>query len=96
MYLGILAGTTRRFKEAARHFAAALAAHEPESPLWAARTRYYWASTILSDHDGDTDLAFRLLDDAIRSALALGMSDLAERAGRLRPASRRETTPAYT
>jgi tetratricopeptide (TPR) repeat protein len=84
MYLGILAGTRLRFEDAARHFNVALTAHESESPIWAARTRYHFASTILQDPAGDRNLALHLLDGAIGIANEIGMIGLLERANRLR------------
>lgn len=78
-YLGILAAVIGDQPRAAEHFRAAVALEEAlaSAPLLA-RTRYWWARTLIDRGDPlDVAVATELIDDAARVADRLGMAELA-------------------
>jgi len=79
-YLGLLATTLGRWDDAARHFDAALAMNRRMGATpWLARTQYSYARMFLQRGSlADRRQAAQLLDDALRVADGLGMTDLAE------------------
>lgn len=84
-YLGILASTTSRWTEAARHFEDALAMNESMGARpWLAHTQHDYARMLL-DHGspGDRERAYQLLDQALAIYRELGMESYAASAGAL-------------
>jgi DNA-binding CsgD family transcriptional regulator len=79
--LGSLCATMKRWTDAERHFAAALAMNEAQGARPAlAHTRYYYASMLVARHGAaDGQLAQSLLQAAGRDAAELGMRALASR-----------------
>jgi tetratricopeptide (TPR) repeat protein len=77
-YLGLLATTLARWKDAARHFADALAMSERMGAKpWAAHTRHDCARMLLArGQPGDQQKARELLDNALAMAQDLGMTSL--------------------
>lgn len=80
-YLGLLATTLERFEAEAR-FAAAEAMHSRiGAPTWWARTRLEWAWMLLRRQGpGDVKRARGLLDQALATAVGLGLGSVARRA----------------
>lgn len=86
--LGCLGATMKRWQEAERHFAAALAMNERQGARPAlAHTRYHYAAMLLARRNAaDRPLAGELLEAAQAEARALGMGALARRIEALAPA----------
>jgi tetratricopeptide (TPR) repeat protein len=80
--LGLLATTLSRFDDAERHFDTALTTNARiESPLYVAHTQHDYARMLLlRDRIGDPERAHELLDAALATADARGLSALANRA----------------
>ncbi len=80
-HLGLLAVTLGRYDEAQAHFARAAGIHEHlGSPNWLARTRTEWATMLLRRRDpGDADQARTLLDQALATAVDLGLGGVERR-----------------
>jgi DNA-binding CsgD family transcriptional regulator len=78
-YLGLLAGTMRRWEDAERHFAAAAQAHASWGAApFLARGQYEHARMLVArDHPDDRERAWELLRPAQHEAERLGMSQLA-------------------
>jgi ATP/maltotriose-dependent transcriptional regulator MalT len=85
--LGSLCATMKRWAEAERHFAAAIAMNERQGARPAlAHTRHQYASMLLARQGpADRQTAADLLDAAAREAAGLGMRALAARIERCRP-----------
>ncbi len=79
--LGILAATTSRWEDAARHFEDALVANAAaDARTWLAHTEYDYARMLLERGEaGDRTRAAELLASARKSADELGMAALAAR-----------------
>ncbi|MBI1886651.1 MAG: AAA family ATPase [Chloroflexi bacterium] len=86
-YLGLLATTMGRWREAQRHFEDALEMHEKmRSPPWLAHTRYEYARMLLARGEpGDREKAQALLSQALATARELGMQKVAAEAEALMP-----------
>jgi tetratricopeptide (TPR) repeat protein len=84
-HMGLLAATLGRYDEAQAHFTRAAGIHERlGSPNWLARTRMEWAAMLLRRRDaGDTDRARDLLDQALATAVGLGLGGVEGRCRRL-------------
>lgn len=85
-YLGILAATTSRWEDAARHFgeALALSARIGARPLLA-HTQDDYARMLLARHrPGDRARALELLDEAVSTYEELGMDSWARAAAALK------------
>ncbi|HEY7496600.1 MAG TPA: AAA family ATPase, partial [Candidatus Tectomicrobia bacterium] len=94
--LGLLAATLRRWEEAARHFAAALAMNQRlgASPF-VARTQCEYAAVLLTrSRPGDAAPARELLDAALYTAQKLGMQGLETRVRALQQQGPHELAPA--
>jgi tetratricopeptide (TPR) repeat protein len=80
-YLGLLAATLGRFEAASAHFAAAAETHERiGAPTWLARSRAEWAAALLGRGDaGDAERARQLLDQALATAVDLGLGPVERR-----------------
>lgn len=81
-YLGMLAAADRRWDEAEAHYRDALALEERiQSPPHLARTRYWYARTLVErDQVGDRQRAGDLLDASLKVAKELGMATLEQSA----------------
>ncbi len=79
--LGVLAAVLGRYDEAEQHFQVALAANEQMGARpWFARTEHEYAQLLLArDAPGDRERARELLESALETARALGMTTLAAR-----------------
>jgi DNA-binding NarL/FixJ family response regulator len=85
-HLGMLAATMQRWEDAVRHFEAALEMNARQGARpWLAHTQHRYAEMLLAHAlPQDRERAVGLLDAALDTARALGMSALAERATALR------------
>jgi DNA-binding winged helix-turn-helix (wHTH) protein/tetratricopeptide (TPR) repeat protein len=78
--LGLLAGLTSRWKEAARHFRHAMEVHARMGARpWVALTQYDYARTLLQGPKGSSAKAHALLRQSLATANALGMDRLARK-----------------
>jgi tetratricopeptide (TPR) repeat protein len=93
--LGLLAMTLSRFDDAERHFQHALMMNaQIRSPLWIAHTQHDYARMLLArNKPGDHDTALDLLEQALATAAQLGLTALAEKAGRLKLATQATVSP---
>lgn len=84
--LGLALATAGRLDEANEAFAHAAAVHETiEAPIELARTQLNWARMLASrGRPGDPDRARALLDDALRTAIRLGLATIQTQAQALR------------
>jgi predicted ATPase/DNA-binding NarL/FixJ family response regulator len=85
-YLGMLAATMKRFREAERHFEAGLAMNARQGARpWLAHTQHQYASMLLARNaNGDRERAVALLDEALAAAREIGMAGLEARVAALR------------
>ena len=85
--LGLLAATMRRWEEAAKHFEDALEMNaRMGARAWLAVAQHDYAQMLLArGRAGDRAKAQQLLDQALSTALELGMKTLVERARALKP-----------
>ncbi|MGH8973221.1 MAG: ATP-binding protein [Acidimicrobiia bacterium] len=81
-YLGLLAATLGRFDEAEAYFRSAARLHEEiGAPAWLARTHLDWGRLLVQrGGPGDTDRPRRLLNQALATALDLGLCTVERRA----------------
>ncbi|MEE8369234.1 MAG: adenylate/guanylate cyclase domain-containing protein, partial [Dehalococcoidia bacterium] len=81
-YLGLLAATMERWKDAARHFEDALEMNAKMGARpWVAYTQHDYAGMLLARHSpGDREKALELVTQALDSAQEMGMKALVEKA----------------
>ena len=98
-YLGMLATTMSRWREAQVHFEAALELNtRMGAKPWLAHTQYAYAQMLLARYEpGDREQALELLGQVLDSSRNLGMRALGERAATLHEATRSQAAkvPGY-
>ena len=79
-FLGMLGATMQRWKDAEDHFEAALALEQSVNAApFIAHTQYWYARCLTHRGQPQQDRSAQLLNEALHTATALGMTDLARR-----------------
>jgi uncharacterized protein HemY len=94
-YLGILATTTKHWKQAERHFEDAAAMNEGMGARpWVAHTQHDYARMLLArDETSDRERALELIAEAVTTYRELGMKSWAKAASGLERALQADSAP---